>query len=239
MHQQNRRPYRPRAVLSQAEVIKIFKNRKQSAASELASLFKISPKTVRDIWNRRTWIHETKPLWSVGEKPKLRVKKIKSDRHRQVVASDVYSCNGHISQKDIVCLDTRETLLKSCLEQKMLDRVVQGQENSYQPDYFPNDHFQYTISPVGNFALMAFSRAPNIYSSSSSATACEPDRILGSLAGLSPTASPPPQIEQASPPAVAAAPRAAALEEEGEKAWASAGVCDTEDDPFRRDWPYW
>ena len=32
---------------------------------------------------------------------------------------------------------------------------------------------------------------------------------------------------------------AAAWAAAAEEAWASAGVCDTEDDPFRRDWPYW
>ena len=29
--------------------------------------FNVSPKTVRDIWSRRTWINATKPLWSAHE----------------------------------------------------------------------------------------------------------------------------------------------------------------------------
>ena len=31
--------------------------------------FGVSPKTVRDIWARRSWTQETRPLWAPGELP--------------------------------------------------------------------------------------------------------------------------------------------------------------------------
>ena len=33
----------------------------------IASRYNVSPKTVRDIWNRRTWCNATRSLWSASE----------------------------------------------------------------------------------------------------------------------------------------------------------------------------
>ena len=33
----------------------------------LASRYNVSPKTIRDIWNRRTWVVATRSLWSPSE----------------------------------------------------------------------------------------------------------------------------------------------------------------------------
>lgn len=88
---------RPRALLTQANAIEIFQKRKQNiepqrfkTASELAVLFKVSPKTIRDIWNRRTWIRETNHLWCTGEKPQSRLKTIQSIRQNEISASKFY-----------------------------------------------------------------------------------------------------------------------------------------------------
>ena len=77
-------------VLSSPQVIEIYKHKLrllrpstfesclQSAESRIkgqsvpvASLFGVSPKTVRDIWNRRTWAHATNFLWDHEESSKL------------------------------------------------------------------------------------------------------------------------------------------------------------------------
>ncbi len=54
---------KPRARLSEAQVIKIFRARAfASKATNVASVYKVSEKTVRDIWKGRTWSKETQHL---------------------------------------------------------------------------------------------------------------------------------------------------------------------------------
>ena len=70
---QHRGRHRPRALLSVEQAIEIYKLRRcwkfdsngrfVSGATIIAKNFNISPKTVRDIWNRRTWSYETRHLW--------------------------------------------------------------------------------------------------------------------------------------------------------------------------------
>ena len=75
----------PRSLLSEKDAIEIYQYRKAAVnssamrdaclhgkSSAVAEKYKISPKTVRDIWNRRTWIQETRHLWSEDEKPMIR-----------------------------------------------------------------------------------------------------------------------------------------------------------------------
>ena len=69
-------------VLSKIEALEIYKCKLQLCAPRsfreslesghpklsghsvrVASRFGVSPKTVRDIWNRRTWVHVTEDLW--------------------------------------------------------------------------------------------------------------------------------------------------------------------------------
>lgn len=67
---------RPRALLTNEIAERIYsqrplgchRQRSLSSASILVSrMFSISPKAIRDIWNRRTWIQATKHLWHEGE----------------------------------------------------------------------------------------------------------------------------------------------------------------------------
>ena len=77
--------YRPRALLTEQEAVEIYLYRKAASirpgkndallfgkSSAVATFYNISPKAVRDIWNRRTWIEETRHLWACGEKPMIR-----------------------------------------------------------------------------------------------------------------------------------------------------------------------
>jgi hypothetical protein len=36
-------------------------------SAEVGRWFDVNAKTVRDVWNRRTWAHATRPLWSSAE----------------------------------------------------------------------------------------------------------------------------------------------------------------------------
>ena len=80
--------YHPRALLTEQQAIEIYQYRKAAAAhrpaghtahligrsSAVAMKYNISPKAVRDIWNRRTWTQETRHLWTDDEEPMLRTK---------------------------------------------------------------------------------------------------------------------------------------------------------------------
>ena len=73
----------PRAVLSESQAIEIYQLRpKRSGKSKsygntimLARKHSVSCKTIRDIWNRRTWIEHTRHLWTEDEKALVRKKK--------------------------------------------------------------------------------------------------------------------------------------------------------------------
>lgn len=75
----------PRALLTEQQAVEIYKyrnakDRRQAhlffshlvgKSSVLAMKYNISPKAVRDIWNRRTWTQETRHLWTADEMPML------------------------------------------------------------------------------------------------------------------------------------------------------------------------
>lgn len=80
--------------MTEAEVIEIYQYRKSTNSccngfenevfltgktAAVASRFKVSPKTIRDIWNRRTWVRETRHLWAENEVPTRRPRKVKEE----------------------------------------------------------------------------------------------------------------------------------------------------------------
>jgi hypothetical protein len=79
----------PRAVLTTIQAIEIYSYRKNKAnrstkadpllsgrSVAVAKKFNVSPKAIRDIWNRRTWTHETKHLWTEDERPMIRTERL-------------------------------------------------------------------------------------------------------------------------------------------------------------------
>jgi hypothetical protein len=84
--------FRPRAVLSLAQVIEIYQYRKSphrerqccdpllGRSVAVAKKFNVSPKTIRDIWNRRSWAQETRHLWTNDERRMIRFRKTQSTR---------------------------------------------------------------------------------------------------------------------------------------------------------------
>ena len=76
-----------RAVLTKAQAIEIylFAHAVREAGADplqggisakLAKEYGVSPKAIRDIWNRRTWTQETRHLWAAHEQPMMRYKKL-------------------------------------------------------------------------------------------------------------------------------------------------------------------
>jgi hypothetical protein len=77
----------PRAVLTEAQAIEIYAHGqtmkkygvdplKHGQSVALAKQYNVSPKTIRDIWNRRTWTQETRHLWGETEAPMIRRKSV-------------------------------------------------------------------------------------------------------------------------------------------------------------------
>jgi len=56
-----------RSRLAWADAVAIFKMKRHKTsktAARVAATYKITPKAVRDVWNRKTWIVATKHLWT-------------------------------------------------------------------------------------------------------------------------------------------------------------------------------
>ena len=101
--------FRPRALLTELQAIEIYKLRKAKqkcvvrtvdnaritvSAADLAKKFNVSPKTIRDIWNRRTWTQETRHLWTEDERPLVRFKCPKQQKCRLNAGSSNYDSNS-------------------------------------------------------------------------------------------------------------------------------------------------
>ena len=46
-----------------------IKSRLKGQSTPVAGQFGVSPKTIRDIWNHRTWVHATEALWIRDDVP--------------------------------------------------------------------------------------------------------------------------------------------------------------------------
>eukprot|EP00292_Cryptomonas_paramecium_P013081 CAMPEP_0113679480 /NCGR_PEP_ID=MMETSP0038_2-20120614/10668_1 /TAXON_ID=2898 /ORGANISM="Cryptomonas paramecium" /LENGTH=224 /DNA_ID=CAMNT_0000597517 /DNA_START=60 /DNA_END=734 /DNA_ORIENTATION=- /assembly_acc=CAM_ASM_000170 len=99
--QNNGRPGQPRALLSGEQAAQIYMYRKSTTfsvdprlsgnANAVAAKYGISSKTVRDIWNRRTWAEETQHLWNAGDKPVIR------SRRRMMMFLQSYATSTSVS----------------------------------------------------------------------------------------------------------------------------------------------
>jgi hypothetical protein len=84
--------FAPRAVLTQEQAVEIYLIRKAMRLREdqptqqkyltvgLAKKHNVSPKAIRDIWNRRTWTQETEHLWERNDRPMSRCTKLLSSQ---------------------------------------------------------------------------------------------------------------------------------------------------------------
>jgi hypothetical protein len=81
--------HHPRAVLTATQAIEIYSYRKTKSnchkkdplltgrSAAVAKKFNVSPKAIRDIWNRRTWTQETQHLWTDDEHPMIRQERLR------------------------------------------------------------------------------------------------------------------------------------------------------------------
>mmetsp|Transcript_23262 Transcript_23262/g.52244 ORF Transcript_23262/g.52244 Transcript_23262/m.52244 type:complete len:177 (-) Transcript_23262:274-804(-) len=87
---------RKRNVLNNEIAHYIYSCRAQGTAkplvssSELSLRYGITPKAVRDIWRRRTWIQATQSLWTRDE-----IEDYNSREHSETLSSDSHKGRGH------------------------------------------------------------------------------------------------------------------------------------------------
>jgi hypothetical protein len=84
--------FHPRALLAAKQAMEIYCDRIPSFRGKIAmqaKKYNVSPKTIRDILNRRTWAKETRHLWAHDEQASIRAPKTKISP-RPVRASSMY-----------------------------------------------------------------------------------------------------------------------------------------------------
>mmetsp|Transcript_11864 Transcript_11864/g.25473 ORF Transcript_11864/g.25473 Transcript_11864/m.25473 type:complete len:253 (-) Transcript_11864:321-1079(-) len=73
-------PSRQRIVLSKQQAVEIFRLKSchgfptsHAASAHLANVYKVSSKSIRDIWNGRSWLNATFDMWDDENRPQRRI----------------------------------------------------------------------------------------------------------------------------------------------------------------------
>ena len=88
--------FHPRALLTAQQAMEIYSHRFPSFRGKVAMQarkYHVSPKTIRDILNRRTWTKDTRHMWAEDEQPSIRFPKTKTT-DRRVGAKSLYQTDG-------------------------------------------------------------------------------------------------------------------------------------------------
>ena len=204
----------PRALLTEKQAIEIYICRKSKtdhkvSTTALSKQFNISPKAIRDIWNRRTWAPETQHLWTDDERPMIRQKTrkssvppLKNNNLQPNIKSADYPTNQPFPYQHFASSD-RQTPCSPC------DICI---DNWTQRPSTPDSHPQLPAAP-----------RPDTYEPRS--PALEPTRNLDGVSGW---------LQYA--PAKLCAPSAIDC---GAAADEAAFAAAARDDPFHSDWPHW
>ena len=225
MQVENKRSWSgPRALLTKQQATEIYMIGKLvrrmgidpmlgSRSAQIAKTYGVSPKAIRDIWNRRTWQNETRHLWDKHEQPVIRYRRpVLLSNHCELLSASWESCGTDRSLARSEEL-AAQSLSTSERTEPWLTRCVTGSTICA----YSCDEQEIDLQRVGNGAPASFTLPP-------------------SAANL-----PPPKIPQYSQGAVAQGDcfQAAAAEWEGPfgPCLPPASECDA--DPFHADWPYW
>jgi hypothetical protein len=194
---------RPRAILEAMDAIEIYKHKYLDGfdidpliagnATKVAEMFNVSPKTIRDIWNRRTWIPETQHLWMADDKPSIRKRRSGSSIK---VGGEVGACQfktGGVVQllstaEKVSCKrrhseleywstfpDTRFESRQDIGRQLKLERKRQNSGESLEMKYQLHNGTDFSLGG----SIQEISCGPPIQSSCSSS-------VIGDLSGIDP-----------------------------------------------------
>lgn len=206
--------------------------RQRGKSVGIAQKFGVSPKAIRDIWERRSWVKETRHLWAVTDMPKIRCKQ--SLKTRSAVSSVPLrrcqqDCREHGMPDNLPLLERGTKINSKFYFQPPLAFIPMTRVQSSFPTFAEVTYYgTYVARESIQPAKTLFAKGPPGYAQSLR------------LAQYAPT---PPLPAAALPPPLAA--------------WApcdgSCGVCGAargvaravgsataaRDDPFHFDWPHW
>ena len=126
--------------ISAIQAVQIFKfrtfkiNNKNDFTNEIADKFKITTKSVRDIWNLRTWKKTTYPFWSDIEKKNKNPFKITRGRPNSKNKDNNASFNKWFQ-------DTNNFLLEE--KRKKIIEEINNLESTFTPNFLNmnNNHY--------------------------------------------------------------------------------------------------
>jgi hypothetical protein len=230
--------HRHRAVLTQDQAIVIYTIRETTScfgyqslkSASLAKQFNVSPKTIRDIWNRRTWANETRHLWTEDERPMIRTKKQKSSlpSSPETHNSKAKNCDRGVPRQRIP-----ETFFAH----------KPAATSAHPPSIsFPEQHPLSNPPPaaLSSIRLLPVALPPTPTPRPSSSPIA--DYTECHHAATAPSSAPPSSQPAAEPPLSTAWPWGpAAGAADSEAAW-DAGIAAGDsnlNDPFHSDWPHW
>ena len=139
---------KPRAVLTKEQAIDIFRLSTSSypklvrpTATSVARAFGVSEKTIRDIWNGRTWYDETLPLdlSRPSKPPKKTGRPLGSKDSAPRRARKMSRCETKPLGSGVVSDDSSQTLLNSTAKAKKEGgaEIFNMGASRLQPDHFP------------------------------------------------------------------------------------------------------
>ena len=226
----------PRAVLTEQEAAEIYQYRKvkkthrsgeeadilHGKSAAVAAKYNISPKAVRDIWNRRTWTQVTRHLWTCDEKPMVRSNIARPRQSR--LGSDSSESTVSRSHK----LSSSFIMLNSEV------RAITSRDDScsiYEDDHHSINQFLEQAMAGCSFEFISTGRQSTDF------VPARPQRHEG------PPMSSCPSMSSRQPADARSAALHAASEHARNGAWEaewgdgplSAGAMD----PFSNDWPHW
>jgi hypothetical protein len=152
--------FRPRAILTAEEAAEIYQYQRTKPirfrfdpaltgnTSAVAKKYSVSPKAVRDIWNRRTWTTETHHLWSLEERPMIRANYLQKSRlGKSLIKARSSSIDSTITTNESEpplydrCMDTSEQTRNffCSADQGCRTASIGWQPCSTAPQYFPSN----------------------------------------------------------------------------------------------------
>lgn len=211
--------FRPRALLTKADAIEIYQSRPVKSSvkclhhgrtvTSLSKRFNISPKAIRDIWNRRTWVPETQHLWSEGESAMIRTTH-SIQRKQRSFRPDAWPYHKPTSSMDILRHETSSDHWRRNISREIINEI----RGNRCEIWHAGTVYQTTASEFVSFKSEPMhSMDPNN---------SQEDRWNAASSSFD---SPPTNY------------RRCGMVEENEAAVISSVA--HHDDPFHADWPYW
>jgi hypothetical protein len=175
---------------------KVLKRGSMLICKVIAPKFGVSPKTVRDIWRGRTWLHATQHLWTDEEK------KVKADQDR-IAMNRTVDINSHSSHSHLSAPQGTPVEATCRIQAASLDRLGYPDpctQFAHPAQQNAAENFCVSLSPLSAKFDVPTSLSHHKQLPANSMAA--PPDWLGTCGRNSSTALPPPQWKERSCPAM-------------------------------------